>query len=143
MEKGKVVTRTQEEILDRIKKRRGHDFFGFEWLNYIQCLSFQNAKEFLKDEVTSDEWHIQTMEEVKVRAVEYMSFAWEKANSFRGISASRSISHYIAWMWLLGNNNTERWEDYRYYGKIELIEICVLLDLDSNEWDDGVRRNNE
>lgn len=49
--------------------------------------------------------------------------------------------HYVAWMWLLGYENTERWENYEYYGKPELIEICSLLNLDYTQWDDGIRTN--
>ena len=135
--------RTQQEILDRIKKRRPGDFLGFEFPYYINFLDFENAKPFLKDDTTEEKWKsaMATEGEIRAEAIRYMDFAWEKANDCRGISAGRSISHYVAWMWLLGYENTERWLDYEYYGKPQLIEICELLGLDYKKWDDGIRKN--
>lgn len=76
--------------------------------------------------------------------IEYMPFAWEKANNCRGLSAGRSLAHYTAWLWLDGDN--EIWptlEDYEYYGKDKLVEICNYLGIDSKQWDDGIRKNSE
>jgi hypothetical protein len=135
--------RTQKEILDRIQERRPNDSLNFEWPYYVGALTLDNAKQFLKDDVKESDWKQSKEEEIKADAIEYMGFAWEKANKCRGISAGRSISHYIAWMWLLGYDNTERWEDYAYYGKPQLIEICGLLSLDYKKWDDSVRTNTQ
>jgi len=139
--------RTQQEILDRIKSRKSEDFLAFEWPNYLKALTFKNAKQFFSCTMltafSEEAWEHQTEDEIMFKAIHYMPFAWEKANNFRGISAERSISHYIAWMWLLGYEDTERWEEYEYYGKPQLIEICELLGLDYRKWDDGVRSNTE
>ena len=83
--------RTQQEILDRIKKRKDKDVFGFEWPYYAGALTFENVKPFLKDGVTEDDWDQDTEEGIKKQAIEYMEFAWEKANDCRGLSAGRSI----------------------------------------------------
>lgn len=74
--------------------------------------------------------------------LDYMSFAFEKANNFRGISASRSMSHYSAWTWLIGDDFGNLL-DYEYYGKDNLVEICEKYGWDHSQWDDGVRLNDE
>ena len=92
--------RTDEEILNRIRERRPHDVLGFEWLEYLECLPFALAREFLNPEADEQVWNkykpSADPRDVTARMVEYMPFAWEKANSYRGLSASRSILHYQA-----------------------------------------------
>ena len=73
---------------------------------------------------------------------EYMEFAWEKANEFRGLSAMRSMHHYTAWTWLLGDDFGNLLQ-YDYYGKDNLIRICEHYGWDHTKWDDGVRSNTE
>ena len=134
------MDRSQKEILQRIIERKENDFFGFEVQTYIPYLDFENAKQFLKDGVTEVDW--KQNRDPKQEMIGYMPFAWEKANGGRGISASRTISHYVAWLWLDGNDNlASSIEDYEYYGKDELRSICEYLGLDPDEWDDGIRRN--
>lgn len=135
--------RTQEEILKRISGRKKRDILGFEWTEYVGSLTFENAKEFLKDDVQENDWKVETIEELKRRAIDYMDFAWEKANGCRGISAGRSLSHYVAWLWLLGEDDFDNIEDYQWYGKDELTKICEYFGLDSKKWDDGIRSNSE
>jgi hypothetical protein len=61
---------------------------------------------------------------------EYMSFAFEKARGERGISANRSIMHYIAWIWLNSEDefateiDTDFEENYHSYGISILKKIC-------------------
>jgi len=56
----------------------------------------------------------------------YMSFAWEKANDKRGISANRSIDHFKGWLWLLGDEEGTEYLKVNYipYGKPGLAYIC-------------------
>ena len=133
--------RTQEEIVARIKEREKADLFGFEWQEYLMALSYDNAKPYLKPEYDGKDWKTSTENEIRERAVEYMPFAWEKANDCRGISANRSIMHYTAWLWLLGIDYDGMEDDYEFYGKPQLEKICNYLGLDSKKWDDGVRVN--
>jgi len=140
--------RTQEEIIERIKDLKGTDFFGFQIYELYLALDHEHVKPFLKEGVEEKDWEqtIKNDEDVKKTMIDYMEFAWEKANNCRGISASRSISHYKAWLWLLGDvvfNQFDDLEDYEYYGKDKLVEICVFLGIDSNKWDDGRRVNSE
>jgi len=138
--------RTQEEILARIKAREADDPFGFEVPYYVTALTWENAQPFLKDgaELTAEKWGEDpyTIENIRKAAIDYMDFAWEKANNCRGISANRSISHYQAWLWLLGVEwCDELWDGYEHYGKPQLVRICEYLGLDPKKWDDGERVN--
>lgn len=136
--------RTQTEIVERLESRRAQDVFGFEVSEYVRALDFEHARPYLKEGVTAEEWEPDLMTDDAIRkcAVDYMDFAWEKANGCRGISAWRSLAHYQAWLWLLGDD--ELWptlSDYEYYGKPELRRICEYFGLDADHWDDGVRTN--
>ncbi len=61
---------------------------------------------------------------------EYLSFAFDKANNQRSISASRSVMPYIAWTWLCGDREfsakveTATEEDFAPYGKPVLRMIA-------------------
>lgn len=136
--------RTQDEIVARIEERKDRDLFGFEWPFYAEALDFERAKPYLKDGVTAGDWIQKGDHEIRAEAIDYMAFAWDKANNCRGLSAGRSLSHYIAWLWLLGDDAL--WptlEDYQYYGKDELRRICEYFGLDADQWDDGIRVNSE
>lgn len=140
---------TQEAILERIKERTKEDFFGFETSDYVGGLTFENAKPFLKDEVTFDQWKPEytTRDEVIAKILDYMPFAWDKANGKRGLSANRSLSHMIAWIWLAGDNefaakvDSEFDNNYEFYGKNILAMICDFYGWDASLWDDGEREH--
>ncbi len=136
--------KTQDEIVTRIRDRKGQDPLGFETSEYLDYLDFAHAKEFLKPEVTPEQW-----EEVYSKAKtpedaikDYMPFAWDKANNCRGISASRSISHMIAWLWLDKKDWSEI-DDYEYYGKPQLLRICEEYGIDWRALDDNHWTNDE
>lgn len=141
--------RTQEEILERIKARKPMDPLGFEINDYVNRLSFDNAKPWLKAEVTEDEW--KEFQDSQLPPIEqmqdYMEFAWGKANDMRGISANRSISHCLAWLWLaeedkfLAKVELEYDTNYHYYGKPILEMVCDYFSWDWKQWDDGIRTN--
>jgi len=145
--------RTQDEIVARIDEIKEWDIFGFQIGDLIYCLDYEHAKKYLKegDEgPTENEWseHViePTEENIKKTMKEYMEFAWDKANNCRGMSASRSMSHYMAWIWLLGDEEVEYFgdlESYQYYGKDNLVKICERYGWDHTQWDDGIRSNSE
>ena len=136
--------RTESEIIARIEARKDADIFGFEWPYYLSSLPFEAAKPYLKPEATGDDWKVKTLDEIRAEAIDYMAFAWDKANNCRGISANRSIMHYQAWLWLLGEDwGDTLMDDYEFYGKPQLVRICEYFGLDSKKWDDGIRSNNE
>jgi len=143
--------RTQREILTRIKQREKSDPFGFETGNYFEFLTFEIAKPFLKDTATEKDWGEVTSADhatVSAKMQDYMEFAWGKANNCRGLSASRSIAHMIAWSWLISDElgaEVERLEKYHYshYGKGILAALCEHHGWDWQEWDNGRWTNNE
>jgi len=141
--------RTQEEIIERIKEAQSRDMFGFEWHEYINALTKESAKKLkgiaMKEDADLSDWKqsLKTDEDIIIQCKEYMSFAWEKANNCRGISAGRSLMHYKAWLWMLGENKFENIDQYNYYGKDHLVRICEYFEIDSAKYDDGVRVNSE
>lgn len=138
--------KTQDEIVARIEARKEQDVCGFETHEYLPYLDYAHAKPYLKDEVVADDWH-GPRDQSKVKDVmkDYMEFAWGKANNCRGISASRSISHYVAWLWLDGQTEMADTleDDYEFYGKPQLVRVCEYLGVDHKQWDDGIRSNVE
>lgn len=138
--------KTQKEIVEKIEAEKDGDFFGFFTNDLMSYLDFEHVKPYLKEGVTEDQWEPEKLdrESILAKMHNYMEFAWEKANNFRGLSAGRSIDHYRAWIFLLGDENKfKSLPDYQYYGKDKLVEICEEYGWDSDRWDDGVRLNEE
>lgn len=128
--------RTQEEILQKIDAGFTNDVFGFGINDIIYALSFENAKQYLKEEFLSKEsaqleWKAQQLKsdsDVISTMRNYLSFAWDKANNERGLSADRSIQHFIAWAWLIDDEFSRKLEtlyntNYAPYGKP--ILMCI------------------
>lgn len=117
--------RTQEEILARIEERKASDILGFEVDEYVMSLDFEHVQPFLKKDhkVTEKEWNkgaLLTDEALRERMIDYLNFAVEKVMGHRGISASRSVAHYLAWFWLLGDDEMVEFigneDNYPQYG---------------------------
>jgi hypothetical protein len=141
--------RTQAEILARIKERAPKDMFGFEWEEYVSALTRDSVESLrgtlMKADADLKAWEpsFKTDDDIRKQCLEYMDFAWEKANNCRGISAGRSLAHYKAWLWLLGQDGFEDIDQYEFYGKDNLVRICKFFDLDASKWDDGRRVNTD
>ncbi len=134
--------RTQDEIVERLEARKVGDPLCFEVDEYLIYLDYKHAKPYLKDGTTEREWdaasdHLSLPERMR----DYMSFAWNKANNERGISANRSIMHYIAWLWLAEENKllarveSEYQGNYCSYGKPILRMICKHFGWDWSQRD--------
>lgn len=99
--------RTQKEILVRIQEVAANDLVGFETNDLLITLEYNNAKPWLKEDTTESEWLEDqpdcTNDGIKKTIIEYLPFAFEKADNARGLSASRSLAHYSAWLWLLND----------------------------------------
>lgn len=136
--------RTDEEILERIEliEKDGGDSLGIQRSDLIFRLPFSEAKKYLKPEVTADEYQQlpRDRESLIAQMLDYMPFAWEKANNCRGISAYRNMDHYTSWIWLAGDDLGDLF-DYQHYGKEKLRMICAHYGFDADQWDDGVRTN--
>ena len=139
--------KTQKEIVDKIKQIKNNDPLGFKTSFLLDYLDFDNARPWLRKAATKEAWgeaKLLSKQDILKEMEEYMSFAWDKANNFRGISASRSIDHYEVWMWLIGDEEVfDALPDYEYYGKPVLKAICDHYGWDSEKWDDWVRLNEE
>jgi len=138
--------RTQDEIIARIKAREKDDFFGFETGDLIECLTFDAARPWLKAEAKAENWKQESAADADVvaRLKDYMTFAWDKANNCRGLSAGRSLNHMAAWLWLLGEDAaSDSLDDYDRYGKPQLAAICEHYGVDWRSLDDGQWVNDE
>lgn len=126
--------RAQEEIVARINAAKEEDIFGFESSDLVDALDFEHAKPFLKEEATAEGWEKRkeeidstTDEGVRKQISEYLTFAFDKALGHRGISASRSVSHFRAWCWLLGDDELVSFIDddnYAQYGMPVLVAVA-------------------
>jgi len=125
-----MIIRTVEEIKNKIKEGFSTDFFGFGVQDIAEALPFEDVKEMLTEEFLNkfnakELWEkdrLKTKDDVVNKMKDYLDFAWDKANSERGLSADRSIQHYIAWSWLIDDqlyNELVRMykTEYRDYGK--------------------------
>ena len=131
------VRRTQQEIVEHIRYVAGRDVVGWIRDSLLLYLDYEHAKQFLKDDVTEEQWaeNYEHRKPIRERMIDYLDFAFEKARNQRGLSAWRSICHYQAWLWLDGDD--ELWreiEEYSNYGYPQLIEICRYLDVDVGDY---------
>jgi hypothetical protein len=121
------------------------DFFGFQRSDLIDDLPFENAKEYLKDGVTAEEWDGREKRTPEERIRDYMPFAWDKANGCRGLSAGRSVEHMKTWLWLDSKDElSDKLETvYEFYGKPCLVLVCKEYGIDWKALDDGNWVNEE
>jgi hypothetical protein len=136
-----TARRTQDEIVARIHEVKEADIFGTQVGDLLSALDFEHAKEFLKAEATEAEWSSDpayplTDEQLRDNAKAYLAFAVGKATGHRGLSASRSVDHYRAWVWLLEPELFEGFEatPYEQYGVPQLKAAANILDF-TDEWD--------
>lgn len=140
--------KTQQEIKKYIEENSQNPL-DFSAEDLVEYLPWEDAKEYFKPEYIKavekgeKEYTIST-KTGKENIIEYMPFAWEKANCCRGLSAYRSINHMANWLWLDGYDKLSREiRDYSYYGKPQLVKICELFGIDWKEYDDDCWRNDE
>lgn len=131
--------RTQEEIV-QIVRADDDDIFGFAKSILVPYLDFEHAREFLKPDVTAEQWKQLPQDRQKILANirEYMEFAWGKVEDHRGLSAGRSVDKLTAWAWLLDDDVAKRMNeaDYAQYGAPKLAIACKAFELpipDSDE----------
>lgn len=123
---------------ERIMKLKTGDNFGFK--SEVACLflPFKKVKQFLRDDYVAEiengevEFHqITDVMEAVQDFLDYMVFAWMKADEGRGISASRSIDKLSAWMMILSRPDIAKilQDDslFNPYGKPALRKACEIL----------------
>lgn len=136
--------KTPAEIVARIKAVQADDWMGTQINDLIVYLPFADAQQFLKPEAKAEEWEQLDADPMK-SVKEYLSFAWEKANNCRGLSAGRSIDHLKSWLWLAGYGALvqSHFQDYERYGKKQLVIASVLSGFDWRSHDNGEWVNSE
>lgn len=142
--------KTDSEICERIGAITEEDGFGFERQLLVTYLGFEAARPYLREGLSKEDWepHWREPNEENVRKdmLDYLPFAWEKANGCRGISAIRSLLKFRAWIWFLGEDDLYEeimGGDYQWYGKPQLILVSKLVDFDWKEADSNEWRNDE
>lgn len=128
--------KTQQEIAAHIKTvKPAEDFFGAEVQDLCLALDFEHVKEFLTpeglaDPTTPDAFPVYREDADVLRIMHnYLEFAYGKAYGRRGLSANRSISHFLAWSFLVDDGlytaiRREYDTNYRDYG----LHILRLVD---------------
>jgi hypothetical protein len=138
IESNNLSLKTQEEIVNRARNSNNPFGFGLEVL--CESLSLDNIQEFLNDDgkekYKSDPSlyeYADTIEETAQDFLDYMVFAWMKAEDERGLSAGRSIEKLGEWLWILGREDlNEKINDgdlYNPYGTPALIAVCKDLGI--------------
>ena len=132
--------RTDAEIVERLKLVEPGDWLGTQTGDLVAFLPFEAARSFLANGVTAADWENlpkrRDPDSIKAAMLEYMPFAWDKANNCRGISAGRSLDHMSVWLWMLGREEAAlQIREYTHYGKPQLRAICEEFGWDWRQWD--------
>jgi len=141
IKENKLELKSEEEILERFKREEESDsFMNFGLETLMDFLSFENAKPFLLDEYVKkceegkEEWsQVITIKETAQDFLDYMVFAWKKAQDERGISAGRSVQKLATWLWIMNREDLseliEKESLYNPYGAPALIEVCDKMNI--------------
>lgn len=133
--------KSQEEFAKKFSELQAKEsFIDFRPEVLMDYLNFENARPFLKEEYIhkvekgEEEWEmITTIEECAQDFLDYMNFAWGKAEDQRGISAGRSIQKLGMWLWIMNREDLqtliEKDELYNPYGAPALIEVCTEMGI--------------
>lgn len=153
--------KTSNELAQVFRTIEATDMLGFFGSVLIPRLEYNDAKGWLSDDVTLSEWlEVQANVPMSQEAIieemrDYMEFAWGKCEEERGISASRSIDKFSAWLLIL---NDDLWEelrtgnDYSPYGAPLLAKVSQKFGFnapteihfdDNTEWHNPYKMENE
>lgn len=141
--RNRLSLKSQEEIIQKLHQiQETQSFMDFRPEVLIDFLSMENAKPFLNQDYvkkleSGEEQYgdvVTTIEECAQDFLDYMNFAWGKAEDERGISASRSIQKLGIWLWLMNRDDLRIIiEDdalYNPYGAPALIEVCSQMGIE-------------
>ena len=123
------------------------DWLGTQRSDLIAHLPWEAAKGLIVDGTgDANAWTELARDEASIRAemLDYMPFAWKKANDRRSLSAERSLEHMSAWLWLIGRDKAAaQISKHDQYGKPQLRAICEAFGWDWQQWDDGLWSEDE
>jgi len=111
------------------------DILGFKRQVLIAHLPFEQAKPYLLEHVTEEDWEPSPLDEefVLQEMREYADFAWGKVINHRGISASRNLDKMWAFAFVLDEDELcreieQRSEhDYAQYGAPVMAYVCEQM----------------
>lgn len=134
--------REDDEIVRYYEKIAPADQFGIWGTELMLRLPLKTAERFMKKDHgwTEETWQKSMLkkdhESIVNEVEDYFQFAWEKAVGHRGVSANRSVIHYLAWSWLLNDMELFKFlmepHNYANYGCPMLLAVAhkyELLDL--------------
>lgn len=131
--------REDDEILRYYEKVQPHDMFKVWGTELLLRVPLDKAEKFMtKDHGwTPETWEKSMLkkdhESVLAEMEDYFQFATEKAITHRGLSASRSIAHYLCWSWLMNDMELFGYlmEDGNYpnYGCPQLLAVAHKHDM--------------
>lgn len=142
IDRNRLLLKSQDEIKDKFADiQKSELYFNFKGEVLMDYASYENIKAYLKEEyikkIESGEakWEaITSIEECAQDFLDYMNFAWGKAEDERGISASRSIQKLGMWLWLMSREDLAEIiandDLYNPYGAPALIEVCNQMGID-------------
>lgn len=120
--------RTEESILERV--RQCDNFLGFDKEVLVPYLPFSLANQFLVEGAKEEDWQpvANEVEAIFKEALDYLTFAYGKAQNHRGISASRSVDKMTEYCWLLGDDEDVVGNaDWGQYGVGRLFAAAKFL----------------
>lgn len=137
--------KTAAEIIARMQVEEPRDWMGTIRSDLVDYLEFEDAKPYLKPEATAEMWAQREAKPPMDRVRDYLSFAWDKANDCRGLSAGRSLDHLRAWLFVAGYGDLvdAHFADYERYGKFQLVIASELAGFDWRAADNGEWVNDE
>lgn len=131
--------REHDEITRYYEKVAANDIFGVWGTELLMRVPLEKATRFMK---TDHGWTPETWERAQLKKdheslvaemEDYFQFAWEKAVGHRGVSASRTVQHYMAWAWLLNDMELMAYlmepANYPNYGCPMLLAIAQVYDM--------------
>jgi hypothetical protein len=138
---------THENIVARINERRKMDPVGVECNELVIRLPWEYARPYLMPNINQADWDSKyeplVREDVFALMRNYHPFAWKKANGKNAIASCRSVMHYMAWCWQIGDMEfcEELWhmgrKHYHCYGKPCLRMVAERYGWDWSAFDDG------
>ena len=136
-----ISTRTEDEILEHVEHVKDLDFFAVRRCDLWSALPWQTARTRVPilSAIPRKEWEapdsfIADDDVLVERIIDYIPFAVDKAENHRGLSANRSVDHFKAWVWLMGDDAWRAipWENYPQYGAPILAAVADLVGYEWN-----------
>lgn len=131
--------REDDEIVRYYEKIRANDIFGVWGTELLLRVPLSKAIPLMKSD---HGWTEETWEKAKLKKdhetivgemEDYFQFGTEKALGHRGLSASRSVHHYLAWCWLINDMELFAYlmndKNYANYGCPMLLAVAQKYDM--------------